>query len=461
MLNPKHAWGPKIPQADLDDFRASLQGQVIRPEDADYDDARRAWNGMIDKHPALIARCLSAEDVVRSVQFAYSQNLGASIRGGAHNVAGLALCDDGLVVDLSRMKAVTVDRARRTVRAGAGLKLGEYVDAVESQGFVTPVGTASDTGIAGLTLGGGMGWLMGVHGLTIDNLRSVEVVTADGRQLKASADENSDLFWAVRGGGGNFGVVTTFEYDLHPTRPLLAGMVAHPAVKAREVLRRYRDFIGNTPDELTAYANFATSPDGHPIVAIAACYSGSLDEGEKALAAIRQFGPPVMDTFHPMSYAELTRMIDPMVPPGRPYYEKGQAIEDLSDGAIDTIAEHTLGMTSPHTLAILQHIHGKAARVGTADTAAFALRGDHIELTVIAGWEDGAAERHIAWTRALHSALEPYSIGTAYVNGLNEDGPDRVRKAYGDNYPRLTRIKAKYDPMNFFRLNQNIKPRAK
>jgi FAD/FMN-containing dehydrogenase len=302
---------------------------------------------------------------------------------------------------------------------------------------------------------------MGRYGLTIDNVRSVEIVTADGRQRRASADEHPDLYWAVRGGSGNFGVVTTFEYDLHPARPLLAGMVAHPAPRAREVLRFYRDFISSVPDELTAYAAFASSPDGHPIVAIAACYSGPLEEGEKALAPIRQFGPPLMDTFHPMSYGELNRMLDAGVPSGRRYYEKGLAIRDLSDGFLDTIAERALARTSPFTLVLLQHVHGKAARVGTADTAAFALRGDHIEFTTIAGWDDGADERHVDWTRGLQAAVEPYSIGTAYVNSFGgEDGQDRVRKAYGDNYPRLARIKATYDPENLFRPNANVRPRT-
>ncbi|HEY8477123.1 MAG TPA: FAD-binding oxidoreductase, partial [Chloroflexota bacterium] len=296
---------PMLGEATLQELRASLQGDLIRPGDPGYDNARAVWNGMIDKRPALIVRCVDADDVVRAVQFARSHDLLVAVRGGGHNVAGTAMCDDGLVVDLSRMKGLRVDPIARTARAEPGLTLNEFIRGTEEHGLVTPVGTISGTGIAGLTLGGGMGWLMGKHGLTVDNLLSVEMVTADGRRLAANSTEHPDLFWAVRGGGGNFGVVTSFTYRLHRLEGLLGGMVIHPADRAKEVLRFYRDYTREVPDELTAYAIFATTPEGQPIIALGVAYCGSIDEGERLVAPVRHFGHPIADLIRPMSYLDL------------------------------------------------------------------------------------------------------------------------------------------------------------
>jgi FAD/FMN-containing dehydrogenase len=307
----------RIDQQALEDLEAHLQGQLIFPSDDTYDKARRVWNGMIDRYPALIARCANAADVASVVRFAQSQHLPASVRGGGHNVAGISVCDGGILIDLSLMKAIQVDPTTQTVWAGAGLLLGEFVRETQMFGLGTTVGTNSLTGLSGLTLGGGIGWLMGKYGLTVDNLLAVDIVTADGQVRRASATEHPDLFWGVRGGGGNFGVVTSFKFQLHPVGRLLAGMVVHPMARAREVLRFYREYTSKAPDELTCLALFATMPDGLAAVIIALCYCGPLDEGERVIAPVRNFGPPLVDLIQPMSYLDLTTMIDMTAPDGR------------------------------------------------------------------------------------------------------------------------------------------------
>ena len=362
--------------AALSDFRAGLSGDLILPGDPDYDSARRVWNGTIDRYPAMIVRCASRADVVAAVRFAQSRELPLAVRGGGHNSGGLAICDGGLVVDLSRMKGITIDPIRLTARAEPGLTLGEFVGAIEAAGLLTTTGIISGTGMAGLTLGGGMGWLMGKYGLTIDNLLAVEIVTADGQIRTADENEHGDLLWAVRGGGGNFGVVTSFEYQLHPADPLLAGMVLHPIERARDVLRFYRDFTAGAPDELTTYAAFARTPDGQPAIGLTLCYAGPRAEGERIIAPLRQFGPPLVDLIRPMSYYELITMLDAGAPDGRKYYEKANTLPALTDEAIDQIVAYGTRPTSPFSQLLIQHVHGAAARVAP-DATAFALRFDH------------------------------------------------------------------------------------
>jgi len=353
----------------LQHFKERLHGELIGPGDDGYESARRVWNGMIDKYPALIARCTSVSDVVRTVQFARRQDLPIAVRGGGHSYAGNSTCDGGIVIDLSRMKRVQVDPLKRTAWVQAGLTLGEFVRETQAFGLATTVGTVSETGLAGLTLGGGIGWLMGKYGLTIDSLLAVEIVTADGRVLRASATEHADLFWGVRGGGGNFGIVTAFQFQLHPVGPVLAGMVLHPVDRASEVLHFYREFSSTAPDELTTFAGLVTAPDGLPVVAISLCYCGPLEEGERLIAPVRTFGKPIVDLIRPMSYLDLISMLDAGVPRGRHYYSKTRSLKQLSDEALETLIEYRSARPSPLALIVIQHVHGAASRVGPTETA--------------------------------------------------------------------------------------------
>ena len=444
----------------FDALRNTLNGTVILPDDSDYDQARALWNGMIDKRPAAIARCRSTEDVVAAVNFAREQGYVLAVRGGGHNAAGNALCDDGLVIDLTSMREVSVDPQSRTARAQGGATWADFDRATGEHGLATTGGAISTTGIAGLTLGGGLGWLMRSHGMACDNLRSVEIVTADGEVHRASATQHADLFWAVHGGGGNFGVVTEFEYNLHPVSTVLSGMLVHPAERAREALRFLRDFHPTAPDELTIFTAMMTSPEGMPIVAFIVCYNGPIDEGERALAPLRAFGPPVADTIQPTSYVAHQSMLDEGFPSGIPVYWRSDFLRQLDDTAIDTIVEHFEQITSPLSALLLEQFGGAVRRVGKDETA-FVHRDADFNLAIISRWTDPAeADRHIAWARGVHSAITPYTTGT-YVNYLGEEGEDRVRAAYGaDIYDRLVAVKNTYDPTNLFRSNQNIKPTA-
>lgn len=449
----------RIDQQALEDLEAHLQGELIFPSDDNYDKARRVWNGMIDRYPALIARCANAADVASVVRFAQSQHLPASVRGGGHNVAGISVCDGGILIDLSLMKAIQVDPTAQTVWAGAGLLLGEFVRETQMFGLGTTVGTISPTGLSGLTLGGGIGWLMGKYGLTVDSLLAVDIVTADGQVRRASATEHPDLFWGVRGGGGNFGVVTSFKLQLHPVGTLLAGMVVHPMARAREVLRFYREYTSTAPDELTCLAIFATMPDGLAAVIIALCYCGPLDEGERVIAPVRKFGPPVVDLIQPMSYLDLTTMIDMTLPSGRSYYDKSSTLKgELSDEAIDTLIASASSFTSPFSQVLIPHVHGAACRIAPTATAVAALRDEAYVIEVIAAWEKSEARQHIEWARAFWEAMEPFATRGVYINFLNDEKEERIRASYGINYDRLVTLKNTYDPTNFFHLNQNIKP---
>jgi FAD/FMN-containing dehydrogenase len=444
----------------LRDFRASLHGALILPDDDGYDSARRVWNGMIDKYPAMIIRCATRADVAHAVEFGHLQHLPVAVRGGGHSVVGKSVCDGGIVIDLSQMKGIRVDPVTCTARAEAGLTLGEFVRGLQPFGLVTTTGTAAGTGLAGLTLGGGLGWFMGKYGLTIDNLLAVDMVTADGQVKRASAAEHPDLFWGVRGGGGNFGIVTAFEFQLHPVGPVLAGKVVYPVSRAREVLRFYREYTSSVPDELTAYASLLTTPDGVPAIAINLCFCGSLDAGERLVEPVRKFGSPLVDLIRPKPYLKVVTSADAGAPAGRNYYEKAKTLKGLSDEAIETIADYGAASTSPYSLILIQHVHGAASRVSPTETA-FALREESYVISMVAAWDSGEAERHIAWAGACWRALSPFASGGVYVNFLGNEGEERVRAAYGVNYERLVALKNKYDPTNFFSLNQNIRPTVK
>ena len=435
-----------------------LHGELIRPNHRSYDVARKVWNGMVDKYPALIVRCADQADVVSAIRFAQSQHLSAAVRSGGHSLSGGSTCDGGIVIDLSRMKHMSIDPERSTAHAQAGLTLAEFVQATQEFSLATTTGTVGGTGLAGLTLGGGLGWLMGKYGLTIDNLLSVDLVTAGGYLLRASAGENPDLFWGVRGGGGNFGIVTSFEFQLHPVSSVLAGKVMYPITKAREVLRFYRDYTSSAPDELTASACLSTTSTGLQVIGINLCYCGSLAEGERAISAVRKFDTPILDLIRPRSYLNLISQADAGAPYGRCYYQKASTLTHLSDEAIETIVDFSARCTSPFSHVLLQHVHGAATRIDPTETA-FALREESYVMSIVAAWDGGeTAERHIDWVEAFWSGMEPFVSSGVYANFLGNEGEGRVRAAYGVNYERLVALKNTYDPTNFFALNQNIKP---
>jgi hypothetical protein len=441
----------------IPELSASLHGQLILPGDAAYESARRVWNGAIDRRPACIIRCVDANDVQHAVEFGRQSNLDIAVRGGGHNFPGFSTCDGGLVIDLSPMKGVSVNAPDRLARAEPGVKLGELIEATQVYDLGTNTGTASDTGIAGLTLGGGIGWLMGKYGLTCDNVRSFEMVTADGRLLRANANENADLYWGLRGGGGNFGIVTAFDYQLHPLGTILGGMVVHPLSRVRSVLQFFRDFTHELPDELTAACAMLTMPDGKPVIGILVCYCGDLSQGERVIAPLRKFGPPLIDRIQPMPYSGLFALVDSGVPAGRCYHAKGGGLQALSDGAIDALVDSAEGITSPYSQIALMTFHGAASRIGEGETA-IAFREEHYEFLLTAGWEDDGQERHVQWARQSHQTIERFASQRTYINFLNDEGTARVRSAYGPNYQRLVALKTKYDPENVFHLNQNIKP---
>ncbi len=452
---------PRLEEATISAFKASLKGELLCPEDTGYDVARTVWNAMIDRRPALIARCVNAADVVCAVNFARTHDLIVSVRGGGHNVAGKAVCDDGLMIDLSLMKGIQLDPEQRMVSVEPGVIWSELDQATQAFGLATTGGTVSHTGVAGLTLGGGIGWLLATHGLACDNLLAAEIVLADGCQVTASATEHPDLFWAIRGGGGNFGIVTSFKFCLHPVGPtVLGGMVLHPLAHAREVLRFYRDFSANSPDALTVYAGLISTPDGIPVVALIAGWFGPLDEGEQVLAPLRTFGAPLADLIGPLPYSQLQSMLDGAVPFGLQRYWKSGYFKVLTDECLDTMIEHATAKTSPLSMALLFHLHGAASRVASADTA-FVHREDLWDFDIIAQWtEPAAANGNINWARTFWQAVAPFSSGV-YVNHLDTDDALRVKAAYGANYARLADVKARYDPTNFFRLNHNIEPKEK
>jgi FAD/FMN-containing dehydrogenase len=450
-----------VDNADLQAFAAGFRGDLLRPAAPGYDDARKVWNGMIDRRPALIARCAGPADVVAAVNFARDHDLLVSVKGGGHNITGNAVCAQGLMIDLSRMKGIRVDPRRRAARAEAGLTWGEYNRETQAFGLASTGGVVSTTGIAGLTLGGGLGWLMGKYGFSCDNLVSADIVTADGRLLTASAQENPELFWGLRGGGGNFGIVTSFEYVLHPIGPVLAGMALHPLAKAPEVMRFYREFARDCPDELTAFAAMMTSPEGDPVVAIVVGHIGDLAAGEKLVMPVRKFGTPLADTIAPTSYVALNTMFDGAFPYGGVQrYWKSSFLRELGDEALDILVDRARTMRSPMSMVGFFHVHGAATRVDPEATAC-AIRDDQWDYDVISQWTDpGESPDHVAWTREVWTTVEPFAAGAVYVNHLDAEEGARLRSAYGNSrsYQRLVALKNRYDPDNLFRLNQNIRP---
>lgn len=448
-----------VVDADVERLRAGIRGTVIRPGDADYDDARKIWNGMIDRRPGLIVRPSGVADVIEAVNFARDHELLLAVRGGSHSAAGLAMCDGGIVIDLAGLKGVKIDQGQRTAHAQGGLLWGEFDHETQALGLATTGGTVSNTGIGGLTLGGGLGWLMGKHGFACDNVLSVDVVTADGTLVTARPDDHADLFWALKGGGGNFGVVTSIEYQLHPVGPtVLGGMVLHPRSAAQDVLRFYRDYCRTIPDEAEAYAALLTSPDGDPLTALLLGYTGDLDEGERVLAPARQFGHPIADLVTRMPYVQRQTLIDDLGVHGIHRYWKSGFMPELGDDLIELIVDRAETMTSPMSVVGLFYVHGAAARVDPNATA-FGLRGAQWDFDIISQWTDPAlAEEQVAWTRAFWSRVEPFATGGVYVNHIAGDEPDRVHAAFGPNYDRLLAVKRQYDPTNLFRLNHNIQP---
>jgi FAD/FMN-containing dehydrogenase len=446
-------------QNAIEEFRKIHRGAVITPGDPRYEEGRRVWNAMIDKRPALIARCRSAVDVITAVQFARANQLLIAIRGGGHNIAGSATCDGGIVIDLSEMKGIRVDPVARTVRAEPGLRWIEFDRETQAFGLATTGGTIGDTGIAGLTLGGGFGWLEGTLGMTVDNLIGADVVLASGELVHASADESGDLYWALRGGGGNFGVVTSFEYQLHPVGPtIVGGLVMHPFSRAFEVLKFYGDFLRGAPDPLTAAAVLLTGPDGQKACAIVAAYEGPVAEGEKAVQPLKQFGPPLLDVIGPIPYVRQQALIDNAMPPNLLNYWKADFISDVSDGLIQTAVDAYSRVPSPISSILFFPIHGAASRVPPDATAYPHRKGIHMGIYSL--WNDRTQNQsNVAWVRETWAALQPFVPGGVYVNELGDDeGDDRVRQAFAGNYTRLARIKAKYDPQNVFCINANVKP---
>ena len=461
---------PEPPTLDLEGLRTGFRGPVIGPDDESYREARSIWNGAIDRRPACIARCTGVADVAAAVRFARKRDLLVAVRSGGHGVGGHALCDGGLVIDLSPMKGIRVDPTARTARAEAGVLWGELDRETQLFGLATVGGIVTHTGIAGLTLGGGIGWLMRKHGATVDNLVSADLVTAEGEIVTASEEENGDLFWAIRGGGGNFGVVTSFEYRLHRVGPtVLAGPIFHPLEDAPAVLRFYREFISTAPDELTTIFNLRVAPPlpflpeevhGKPIVMVGACYAGPPEGGAEVVRPLKEFGSPIVDLLEPKPYLALQSMFDPAVPHGWHYYWKSVELPPLSDEAIDTLVEHASALTSPKSYCIVFQLGGALARVAEGETA-FSQRDAAHNVNINAVWteEDPDAERHIAWARDFFDAMQPHAGGRVYLNFLGEEGADRVRQAYGaGSYERLVELKRAYDPTNFLRLNQNIEP---
>ena len=450
-----------VKEAAVGKFKKSLTGELLRPSDVSYEQARKVFNGMIDKRPALIARCADVFDVVRAVDFARDNDLLVSVRAGGDNVAGKSVCDGGLAIDLTKMRSVQVDTVNRTALVKGGATLKDLDHQTQAFGLATPAGVVDTTGVAGLTLGGGVGWLARKYGLSCDNLLFVELVTADGQVLIASPEENADLFWGVRGGGGNFGIVTSFKYQLHPVGPVvLGGSLFHSAENAREALKFYYEYSSTAPDELAANAALVTSPEGDRVLHISVCYAGPMEEGERVLQPLRWFGPPLLDEIGPITYLEVQARGALRFAEGLAYYWKTHFLNQLSDEAIDVLVTHFATIPSPLSAVGLQQYGGAISRVGQSDTA-FSHRDAQYDFIPASCWSSPEeSELNIQWTREIWESMKPFSTGGEYVNNLGEEGEDRVRAAFGDNYDRLVALKNKYDPTNFFRLNANVKPTA-
>ena len=445
----------------IERLRNTVRGAILCPGQDGYHAARTIPNAMIDRRPAVIARCTGAADVIASVRFAREHDLLVSVRGGGHSIAGKAVCDGGLMIDLSLMKGIRVDPRRKTVRAETGIKLGEFDRETQSFGLATTQGVVPTVGMSGLTLGGGWGHLHGRYGLAIDNVIGADVVTADGRLLTANDSDNQDLFWGIRGGSGNFGVVTSLEFRLHEVGPVFGGAVFYPAAKAKEVLHFWRGFVEASPDELVTQGGSLSLPDGQRVFGIAACYCGPITEGEKLLKPLRALATPVADLLGPMSYIQIQSMFEPFFPPGRHVYTKSNFFRSLSNEAIEVLVQFVAQSPSPHTFApFLEHWNGAATRVPVTETA-FPHRQFSWNLLLWSMWESPSdTEKNVQWTRECYETLRPFLAGGAYGNYVTDEGEAIAHEAYGPNYDRLVSLKNKYDPTNFFRMNHNIKPLA-
>jgi FAD/FMN-containing dehydrogenase len=442
---------------EIRSLRAAVACSVLSAEDSGYETVRRVWNGMIDRRPFAIVRCLNISDVMAAMRFARARDLPVCVRGGGHSVSGKAVADGALMIDLSPMKGIEVDPARRTVVVQAGVTWGEFDRETEKYGLASTGGVISSTGVAGLTLGGGIGWLMGKHGLSCDNLISADLVTAEGKHLAVSASSNPDLFWAIRGGGGNFGIVTAFEFHLHPLKSVHGGVLLYPRSRATELLRRYRDVTASAPDELTAYAALMTG-HGAALAAVAMCHSGTAEDGVRDNKKFLLGDAPIADMTGEKRYSEIQSMLDFSAPPGLHYYFKCPFLCKLTDEALGAIVEYAESAPTEQTQVVVEHMHGAASRVAPTETA-FGLRRVHYSINIMPAWDDPAlAESCVAWARGFAAEMEKFGASDSYVNYLGDEGGDAVRASYGVNYDRLSRLKAQYDPENIFRFNQNIPP---
>ena len=459
-----------LDDAAIEGLQGRFQGEIIRQSDSGYDAARSIWNAMIDKYPALIARCTSSDDVNEAVNFARETGMLLSVRGSGHNVAGSAVCDGGLMIDLSLMKDIQVDPDRSTAKAQPGVVFGEMDKATQPYGLAAPGGIVSETGIAGLTLGGGFGWLSRKHGFSCDSLISAEIVTAGGELLTASESENSDLFWGIRGGGGNFGIVTSFEFQLHPVGPeVLAGMMLYRLEDASSVLRFFREYTASAPEELGSAAVFLVAPPapfipeelhGKPVLSIITSYIGGVEEAQRVMQPMRDFGSPIVDSIKIKLFSEHNSALDAGQPSGMHYYWKSEYVTEIADEVIDTLVEFAAKMTSPYSRLAVFHLGGAVKR---HDEQAMAVSHRNVEyvIAINTGWADPQDnDKQIRWTRDLWTAIRPFSSGGVYVNFLSaDDGEDRVRAAYGETkFERLVQLKSKYDPQNLFQVNKNVKP---
>jgi FAD/FMN-containing dehydrogenase len=449
-----------VVQDPLSEFSVRFRGDLLRPGADAYESARKVWNGMIDRRPAAIARCKTVSDVQDALRFARENSVPVAVRGGGHNAAGLGVCDAGLVIDLSAMRDVVVDPVKRTARAGGGATWADFDRATAAHGLATTGGAVSTTGIAGLTLGGGLGWLMRSYGLACDNVIGAEVVTADGNVLRASPTENADLFWGLRGGGGNFGVVTTFEFELHAVSTVFGGMLLYPLARARDVLRVYRDVTRSAPDALTVFAAMMHSPDGLPVIALVICYNGSPEAGERAIKGFREFEKPIVDALGPMPYTALQTMLDAGFPSGLQVHWRSEFVTSIPDDLIEAAVSAFEEVPSPLSAILIEQLGGAVSRVPRAGTA-FDQRDSDYNLVIISRWANPAeADANVTWARKTSNAATPFTTGRVYVNYIGAgEAPDRVRAAFGaDKFARLSTIKRKYDPKNIFHSNQNIPP---
>jgi len=459
-----------VSEKAIKEFRGSIHGVVIKPGDSNYDESRKIWNAMVDRKPAIIVQVADADDVSSAIKFARANKLDITIRGAGHNIAGNSICDGGLMIDFPSMKKTRVDVAKKIAFVEPGATLKDFDAEVQKHGLATPVGINSTTGIAGLTLGGGFGWLTRKYGFTIDNLLSVEVVTVDGRKLHASEKENTDLFWAIRGGGGNFGVVTQFEFQLHPVGPeILAGLLVFPFKQAKSILKQYRDFIQTTPPEFNVWVVMRKAPPlpflpadvhGKEVVVLAICVAADFDKGEKLIDSLRAFGQPVGEHIGRMPYVNWQQTFDPLLTPGARNYWKSHNFTELKDGAMDLMIEYAGKLPSPQCEIFIAYLEGKSNSV-PANAMAYSSRDLKYILNVHGRWDDAKQDKEcINWSREFFNATSKYASAGAYVNFMTEEENERVAKAYGANYNRLVQIKKKYDPDNLLKHNQNIKPTA-